>query len=146
MTAPEQKPLWICPACGQSFVTPRMWHSCVRRSVEDFFAGHEDKRPLYEAFLALVERFGPVTVNVSKTRISFQSRVRFAGVSGIRKDGIVCGFWLKRRIDSPRFSRVEHIPPGDFVYQFRLGDAGELDEEVAGWIAEAAGVGQQLPG
>ncbi|MGQ0661694.1 DUF5655 domain-containing protein [Sphingosinicella sp.] len=122
-----------------------MWHSCVRRSVEDFFADHEDKRPLYDAFLALVERFGPVTVNVSKTRISFQMRVRFAGVSGIRRNGLVCGFWLKRRIDSPRFSRVEHLPPGDYVYQFRLRDPGELDDEVAGWIEEAAMVGRQLP-
>jgi hypothetical protein len=116
----------------------------MRRSVDDFFAGHEDKRPLYDAFLQLVERFGPVTVNVTKTRIAFQSRVRFAGIPGIRKDGIICGFWLKRRIDSPRFTRVEHIPPGNYVYQFKVSRIDDLDEQVAGWIEEAALVGRQL--
>ena len=140
---PANRPLWTCPECGQSFVTARMWHSCVRRTVDEFFAGHEGKRPLYDAFLALVERFGRVTVNVSKTRISFQGRVRFAGVAGIRRDGLVCGFWLKRRIDSSRFSRVEHLPPGDHVYQFRLRHLDELDDEVAAWIEEAARVGRQ---
>jgi len=114
--------------------------------LDDFFRGHEEKRPLYDAFLALVERFGPVTVNVNKTRISFQSRVRFAGVAGLRKDWLVCGFWLKRRIESPRFSRVEVIQRDDHVYQFRLRDPAELDNEVAGWIEEAARVGQQLRG
>jgi hypothetical protein len=61
----------------------------------------------------------------------------------IVKDGIVCGFWLKRRIDSPRFLRVELIPPRDWVYQFKLRDAAELDDEVRGWIEEAYQVGMQ---
>ena len=141
-----QKPLWTCPDCGQSFVTPRMWHSCVRLTLDDFFAGHEEQRPLFAAFLAPAERFGPVTVNVNKTRISFQGRVRFAGISGLRRDGLVCNFWLKRRIESPRFSKVELFPPDNHVYQFRLRDAAELDAEVAGWLEEAARVGQQLRG
>ena len=120
-----------------------MWHSCVRRSVDDFFAGHQDKRPLYDAFLRLVERFGPVTVNVSKTRISFQRRVRFAGVVAARKEGIICGFWLKRRIESPRFTRVEHILPSDYIYQFKVRRIDDLDEQVAAWIEEAVRVGEQ---
>ena len=144
MGAEGQKPLWVCPDCGQSFVTPHMWHSCVRLTLDDFFRGHEEKRPLYDAFLALAERFGPVTVNVNKTRISFQGRVRFAGISGLRREGLVCGVWLKRRIESPRFTRVEVFPRDDHVYQFRLRHVEELDDEVAGWIEEASRVGQQL--
>ena len=120
-----------------------MWHSCVRRTVDDFFERHEDKRSLYEAFLAVAERFGPVTVNVSKTRISFQQRVRFAGVAGIRRDGLLCSFWLKRRIDGPRFTRVEHLPPNDYIYQFKIRDTQDIDAEVAEWIEEASRVGRQ---
>ena len=84
-----------------------------------------------------------MTVNVNKTRISFQGRVRFAGISRVTRDGLVCNFWLKRRIDSPRFARVEHLPRSDFVYAFKLTDPAQLDDEMAAWLAEAYQVGQQ---
>lgn len=138
-----QRPLWTCPDCGQKFVTPRMWHSCVTLSEDDFFKGREAPRALYRAFLAFVRAIGPVTVNINKTRISFQARARFAGVPRVTKDGLVCSFWLKRRIESPRFSRVELIPPGDHIYQFKLTDPTQLDDEVAAWLAEAYEVGMQ---
>lgn len=139
----RRRPLWTCPECGQSLVTANMWHSCVRLTEGDVFRGRETQRALYDAWLAFVRRFGPLTVNVSRTRISFQARVRFAGMVRMTRDGIVCGFWLKRRIESPRFIRVEHLPPGDFVYQFKLNAAEQLDEEAAAWIAEAYEVGMQ---
>jgi hypothetical protein len=140
---PAQKPLWTCPECGQSFVTPRMWHSCQRFTEEDFFNGRESLRPLYDAWLAFVRRHGPVTVNVNKTRISFQGRVRFAGVSRVTKEGLMCGFWLKRRVESPRFTKVEEFPRSDFVYSFKLTDPAQLDDELSGWLAEAYDVGMQ---
>jgi hypothetical protein len=120
-----------------------MWHSCVRLSAADFFRGRVKQKKLYAAFLKFVRGFGPVTVNVSKTRISFQARVRFAGVVRVVGDGIVCGFWLKRRIASPRLIRTELVPPRDYIYQFKLSDPAELDDEVATWIAEAYEVGLQ---
>ena len=120
-----------------------MWHSCCQLTEKEFFAGRDAQRALYHAFRAFVGRFGPVTVNINKTRISFQGRARFAGVPRVTKEGIVCGFWLKRRIENPRFSRVELIPPGDWIYQFKLTDPAQLDDEVAAWIAEAYEVGMQ---
>lgn len=139
----DERPLWICPSCGQSFVTRNMWHSCCQLTEDEFFGGRAKQRALYRAFLAFVERFGPVSVNINKTRISFQGRARFAGVARVTKEGLVCGFWLKRRIDSPRFARVEKLPPSDYVYQFKLTDAAQLDDEAAQWIAEAYEVGMQ---
>lgn len=143
MRAMDQRPLWTCPDCGQTFVTRNMWHSCCQFTEQDFFGERAAQRALYRAFLTFVERFGPVTVNINKTRISFQSRARFAGVSRVTKDGLVCGFWLKRRIESPRFTRIEKLPPTDYVYTFRLTDPAQLDEEAAAWIAEAYEVGMQ---
>ncbi|HEV2818031.1 MAG TPA: DUF5655 domain-containing protein [Allosphingosinicella sp.] len=139
----DQQPLWTCPSCGQSFVTRNLWHSCCQLTEEEFFGGREPQRALYRAFRAFVERCGPVTVNINKTRISFQGRVRFAGVPRVTKDGLVCGFWLKRRIESPRFARVEHFPPSDYVYSFKLSDPAQLDDEAAAWLAEAYEVGMQ---
>jgi hypothetical protein len=141
--AAGERPLWTCPECGQSFVTPRLWHSCVRRTEDDYFAGRAAQRALYDALLAFVRRCGPVTVNVNRTRISLQGRVRFAAINRVTRDGLACHLWLKRRIDSPRFTRVEALPPGNFVHHFRLTDAEQLDEELGAWIAEAYQVGQQ---
>ena len=70
-------------------------------------------------------------------------RVRFAGVTGLRKDGLVCGFWLKRRVGSTRFTNVELLGNHDWVYRFVLRDEAELDDEVRWWIREAYDVGRQ---
>lgn len=59
-------------------------------------------------------------------------RVRFAGVVRLRKDGLVCGFWLKRRIDSPRSTKMERLGRSDRIYQFVLRSEDELDDEVRG--------------
>jgi Domain of unknown function (DUF5655) len=143
MRAMDRRPLWICPDCGQSFVTRNMSHSCCRLTEDDFFAGRAPQRALYRAFLAFVRRAGPVTVNINKTRISFQGRARFASVNRVTRDGLACHLWLKRRIESPRFTRIEHLPPADHVHNFKLSRASDLDEEMAGWIAEAYEVGMQ---
>ena len=138
------RPLWTCPRCDQRFVTTNMSHSCVRLTTAHFFR-HADPRlkRLYNQYVRFVRRIGPVTVNVNKTRISFQGRVRFAGVAAVRKDALIAGFWLKRRIHSPRFGKVEFIPPNNYVYSFRLTLPSDLDAEVEGWLREAYQVGAQ---
>lgn len=80
---------------------------------------------------------------MNKTRISFQARVRFAGVSALRKDGMIVGFWLKRRIDSPRFQRVEFIPPDNHIYRLMVRSRADFDAELDAWLREAYRVGTQ---
>jgi hypothetical protein len=138
-----ERKLWICPRCRNRFVTPNMWHSCVHVPLDAHFASKDPRlRELYDAFLAFIRRHGPVRVVVQKTRICFQVRVRFAGVV-VRKGWLECRFWLKRRLASPRFSRVEQYSPRDWGYYFHLTDPAQLDEEAAEWIKEAYAVGSQ---
>jgi len=139
----NQRPLWTCPECGQSFVARNMSHSCCRFSEDEFFGDRDAQRALYRALRGFVERCGPVTVNINKTRISLQARARFACVDRVTKDGLVCHLWLKRRLESPRFTRIEALPPGNFVHYFKLTDAAQLDDDAAAWIAEAYEVGMQ---
>lgn len=141
--AADQRPLWTCPECGQSFVTRNMSHSCCRLTEDDFFKGREAQRDLYRALRAFVEHCGPIAVNINKTRISFQARARFVSVNRVTQGGLACHLWLKRRIESPRFTRIERFPPGDYVHHFKLADLAELDDEMASWIAEAYQVGMQ---
>jgi hypothetical protein len=137
-------PLWKCPKCKQRFVTKNLWHSCTSFTVDEFFRKKEVRhKKLYRAFLKLVRKCGPVHVNINKTRISFQARVRFAGIPRVTKDGLIGGFWLKHRIESPRFTRVEFLPPNNYVYQFRITSEKDLDAEVLTWLRQAYKIGQQ---
>ena len=60
-----------------------------------------------------------------------------------------CGRWvdghvvLARRLEHPRFTRVESFSPGNHLHAFRLAGPDEADEEVAAWLAEAYRVGEQ---
>jgi hypothetical protein len=136
-----QRPLWTCPRCGKSYVTRNMWHSCVVVPVESHFVGRPRARELYEAILHFLEADGPITVSVSKTRIELMTRARFAGVRA-RRDWIWLSFWLKRQVESPRFDRVD-VYGHDWVYQLRLRDESQLDDELRDWLREARTVGNQ---
>ena len=139
----KKKSLWRCPKCGHKFVTRNLWHSCSRHTLREHFHGKPAAlRRLFNEWLAFVRRCGPVTVYAQKTRIVFMVRVRFAGAV-MRKSYVRCGFWLKRRVESPRFDRIEQITKRDHVYTFRLTDPGQLDEELAIWAHEAYAIGCQ---
>lgn len=140
-----EKPFWICPRCGKKFVSRNMWHSCGRFTVEQFFQGKNPQaQKFYKAFHNFVRKnCGPFIVDVAKTRISFQGRARFAGVAGVTKEGLIIGFWLKRKVSSPRFTWVNSPMPNNWVYKLRISDTKELDKELLGWLKEAYEVGMQ---
>jgi hypothetical protein len=50
---------------------------------------------------------------------------------------------LARRLEHPRFRRIDSFSPRNHVHQFRLATLEEADEEVAAWLAEAYRVGAQ---
>jgi Domain of unknown function (DUF5655) len=138
----EPGELWRCPTCGQEFVTRNMPHSCQVQPLESFFAGSE-LRPVFDAYVAAMRRNGPVIVNATKSRVSCQARMRFAGIDRPRRDHLVANFVLTRPIRSERFVRVDHVPPYYYVHRLRLSGVSDVDEEVAAWLAEAYRVGEQ---
>lgn len=69
------------------------------------------------------------------------ARARFAGVV-FRRDHLVLGFWLKRRISSARL-KVQYLGRSDWVYELPIRSLEELDDEVRGWLGEAYLVGRQ---
>jgi hypothetical protein len=50
---------------------------------------------------------------------------------------------LARRLEHPRFRRIDSFSPRNHVHHFRLARLDEVDDEVAAWLAEAYRVGQQ---
>ena len=79
------RPLWTCPRRGKSYVTRNMWHSCVVIPRSAHFDGRPPRPELYDAVLSFLRADGPITVSVSKTRIEFLTRARFAGIR-VRRD------------------------------------------------------------
>jgi hypothetical protein len=137
------RPLWRCPKCGRSFANRNQSHSCSDVRLEAHFAGRDPAVvATFNRLREVAERSGPVTVLPEKTRIAFQVRMSFAAFTLRRRwvDGHVV---LARRLDSPRFRRIDLISPLNQVHVFRLADPSEVDEEVERWLAEAYSVGEQ---
>ena len=142
--------MWTCPVCGQSFVTRNMPHSCQVVGLDSHFADAPGLRVVFDAYLAAARENGPVTVNATKSRISLQVRMRFAGIERPRRHHIVATFVLVRELASPRL-RVEFIEPRYYVQRLVLHSPEDVDAEVRSWLSEAYAVGEQkhlrrLPG
>ena len=121
-----------------------MPHSCGRYSVDAFLAGKSAHSiTLYEQFTALVSECGPVLVAPAKTRIGFQVRMIFAAVNKLTDRFLDAHVVLARRLNSPRFKRVEMMTPKCYVHHFRVHSLNDLDEELKTWLREAYHVGTQ---
>jgi Domain of unknown function (DUF5655) len=144
MDREEEKPLWRCPACNQEFVTRNMPHSCQVRSIDEYFAGADPAlRDLFDELVAALRENGPVTVNVTTSRVAFQARGRFAGIDRPRRDHLVATFNLTRPAESERLLRVDYVPPYYYIHRVRLARREDIDAELRAWLAEAYDVGQQ---
>ena len=143
MNAGELPPLWTCPDCGKQYVTRNMSHSCVVVDLESHFVGKSPRaRQLFDAWLEAVRSTGPVTVSVSKGRIEFMTRARFSGAT-IRRDYIKSALWLKRRVDLPRFTRIEDYGHNNFGHYFDIRDESDIDAELMELVRESRLVGDQ---
>jgi hypothetical protein len=142
MTTRIDRPLWRCPACGRDFANPNQSHACGRHDLESHFAGREPVvREIYDAFLAIIEEIGPVTVIPEKTRIAFQARMSFAQLT-LRRRWVLGHFVLARRAEDPLFTRIESFSPRNHLHAFRLDGPGEVGT-LRDFAREAYAVGRQ---
>jgi uncharacterized protein DUF5655 len=137
-------PLWRCPGCGRAFANRNQTHTCrPPASLESHFESKPPAiRALFDHLAAAIERLGSVTILPERTRIAFQVRMSFA--VAMPKQGWLDGHLvLARRIEHPRFRRVETFSPRNHLHAFRLTGPEEIDAELRGWLAEAYSVGAQ---
>ena len=138
------RPLWTCPACGERFVSPRLWHSCGRHSYDALFARSEPHvRRIFDKLAALARACGPVRIYPQKTRIVIQSRIRFAG-GRPQKSRFIAAFLLPRGTASPRFSDVlDGVSRHYSAYYLPLSREADVDAQVARWMRRAYRLGCQ---
>lgn len=141
---PARPALWTCPRCGRTFANVNQTHTCAALGdLDRHFAGSAPEvRATFDRIVAVVEHVGPVSILPEKSRIALHVRMSFVAVMPRRTwlDGHLV---LARRIDSPRFRRIEVYSPRNILHAFRLTAPAEVDAEFAGWLAEAYAVGEQ---
>jgi len=136
--------LWRCPRCERAFANRNQTHTCAGlHDLEHHFANREQiVRELYDRVVAAIRAIGPVIVLPEKTRIAFQVRMSFAQVTPRRQwlDGHVV---LARRLEHPRFRKIETISARNHVHHFRLAQPADIDKTFIAWLREAYAVGEQ---
>ena len=103
--------------------------------------------PLYEAFAnRVLAEIDNVTIKVQKTQISFSNRHNFAFASllPIRKAKdrpeiyITVSFGLRYKKESPRIDVAMEPYPNRGTHHMLISSVEEIDDELMGWIKEAA--------
>jgi hypothetical protein len=111
----------------------------VQRHMEGVGA---DVRALYDRFIALAEQCGPFSYRVTKTSITLKGTRRgFAGAAP-RSGGLRGYLDLTRQVSDPRILSSAPYTKRLYVHQYKIMALDELDEQFAGWLAEAYAVGQ----
>ena len=112
-----------------------------------FFNDHMDSLPLYERLEGLIlEQIPDVKIKVSKTQISFSNKRGFAFVSfnpcrrakERPKVWMTISFGLSYRKESPRIDATAEPYPNRWTHHIMVGSEEEIDDELMGWIREAA--------
>jgi hypothetical protein len=134
--------LWTCPRCERSFANRNQSHACGRYGLGRHFEGVDDEvGRIFEAFRAMLEGFGPVTMVPEKTRIAFQVRMSFAQLT-LRQHWALGHFVLARAADSALFTKVESLSPRNHVHHFRLDRMADV-ARLRDFAREAYAVGRQ---
>lgn len=137
-----ERPLWHCTKCDREFANRNQSHACGRYRLDEHFLGKSPSiRALFDCVVRAIESIGPVRVLPEKTRIAFQVRMSFAQLTPRSRwlDGHLV---LARRVDSPRFRRVETFSHRNHLHAFRLARPEDIDSEFMAWLGEAYAVGK----
>jgi hypothetical protein len=138
-----RRPLWRCAVCKRLFANRHQSHACGRYRLRDHFEGKPAEiREIYDRVRHMLRDIGPVRVLAEKTRIAFQVRMSFAQLTP-RRQWVDAHVVLARRLEHPRFRRVETFSPRNHLHAFRLWRPDDVDETVRGWLIEAYAVGEQ---
>jgi hypothetical protein len=119
-------------------------HSDDTEGVEAFFAGHPLGRVVFDSVRSAVATWPDVAVRVSRSQVAFRRRRGFAWLwlpgRYLRSPAadVVLSLALGRRDPSPRWKEVVRPAPGQWMHHLEIGAASDVDDEVAGWLREAA--------
>ena len=120
-----------------------MSHSCGKHSIEEHFQDKDPQiRGLFDLLVRATRRFGTFHVYAQKSRIVFQTRGRFVAVTP-RQRHLGGHIWLKRARPHRLIHRIDSLLDRDFVHNFRITRAEDLDADFRDLLRESYSVGKQ---
>jgi hypothetical protein len=111
---------------------------------EDLLTGSPVALAVLGRMRAILEAGGPVDVRTTKSQVAFRRARAFAWLwrPGQYLAGsvapVVLSFALGRHDPSPRIKEVVHPSPSHWMHHLELRGVDEVDDEVIGWLLEAA--------
>jgi hypothetical protein len=118
--------------------TPGTW------TLEGLFAGRPGALALFQAVRQEIESVGPVTMEVTKTQVSFGRERKFAWVwlpqLWIKKrpdESITLTFDLPGRVDHARIASAVQPRPGRWTHHVLIDKESDLDDDVHKWLRRA---------
>ena len=113
-------------------------------TVDAFFEGAPVARLVFDRLRTVVEGLGPCTVRVTRSQVAFRRRRGFAYLwipgryLSRTQAPVVVSIALDHELHSPRFKEVVEPSPGHWMHHLEVHDPEDLDDEVVGWLAQAA--------
>jgi hypothetical protein len=112
-------------------------------TLDEFFAGQDESRKIFEVLRSAVDTLGRVQLAVTKSQVAFRRDRAFAcaWMPGTYLRGVcaplVLTLSLRRQDSSPRWKEIVEPTPGRFTHHLELRSAADVDDEVINWLQEA---------
>jgi hypothetical protein len=117
-------------------------------TLDEFFAGYEDSRSIFDALCSAIGDLGPVEMRVTKSQVAFYRRKAFAWawtpdryLHG-KHAPLVLTLSFHYPDSSPRWKEIVEPTPGRFTHHLELYSPADIDDKVRDWLLaawEAAG-------
>ncbi|HYN66191.1 MAG TPA: DUF5655 domain-containing protein [Ornithinibacter sp.] len=113
-------------------------------TAEGFFAGSELGLATLSRVRDVLATHPDVTERTTTSQVAFRRRTGFAFLwlpgRYLRHPAaeVVLSVGLPRRVDSSRFKEVAHPAGSTWIHHLEVHAVGDVDDEVAGWLREAA--------
>lgn len=121
-----------------------MTRPLIRKEIDAFFSGQEDRIKLYMSIEEMIKSIGPLTIDIMKSQISFGTKYKFAWVwlppdsSHKRpKNSVVLSFGLDHRVESKHIAEAVEPYPGRWTHHIIIQDEADLNTDVNKWIRQA---------
>jgi hypothetical protein len=112
-------------------------------TLDEFFAGNEASRRIFDVLRGVVDSISPAKLRVSKSQVAFRRRKAFAWawIPGIylrsEHAPLVPTLSFHRRDTSPRWKQIVEPAPRRFTHHLELHSTVEIDDEVRTWLQQA---------